>query len=42
VQDRRDALSVGEARAELDQLAGLDGEVEVSLRWTITTKTHDG
>ena len=38
VRDHRDALTVAEAREALDRLARVDGEVEVALSWTITTK----
>lgn len=34
-------LALDEARAELDKLAGEDGEVEVSIAWTVTTRTTD-
>jgi hypothetical protein len=41
-RDRRAGLNVSEAQAELDRLAKTEGNVEVELTWTITTKTHDG
>ncbi|MEJ7787970.1 MAG: hypothetical protein WKF96_24475, partial [Solirubrobacteraceae bacterium] len=34
-------LGLDEARTELDRLAAEDGEVEVSIAWTITTRTPD-
>ena len=37
----RSGLAIDEARNELDRLAEQDGEVQVDLRWTITTKTQD-
>lgn len=42
VRDSKAGLSVGDAQAELDRLAKTEGDVEVELTWTITTKTHDG
>ena len=41
VRDSREGLAIDEARTELDRLAHEDGEVQVDLRWTITTKTQD-
>lgn len=41
VRGDRTGLGIDEARTELDRLAEQDGEVQVDLRWTITTKTQD-
>jgi hypothetical protein len=37
----KSGLDIDEARTELDQLSTEQGEVQVDLRWTITTKSHD-
>jgi hypothetical protein len=37
----KSGLDIDEARTELDQLSTEEGEVQVDLRWTITTKSHD-
>ncbi|MDA0169812.1 hypothetical protein OJ998_12015 [Solirubrobacter taibaiensis] len=36
--DHRESLSVSAARQELERLAQLDGEIEIALSWTITTR----
>jgi len=41
VRGDRSGLAIEEARGELDRLAEQDGEVQVDIRWTITTKTQD-
>jgi hypothetical protein len=41
VRGDRSGLAIDEARSELDRLAEQDGEVQVDLRWTITTETQD-
>jgi len=41
VRGERAGLVIDDARAELDRLAEQDGEIQVDLRWTITTKTQD-
>ena len=41
VRGDRAGLAIDEARTELDRLAQEEGEVQVDLRWTITTKTQD-
>lgn len=40
-RDAKAGLGLDEARAELDRLDGLDGEIEVTLEWTITTSTPE-
>lgn len=41
VRGTKAGLALDEARSELDRLADADGEVEVSIAWTITTRTTD-
>ena len=41
VRGDRAGLAIDEARTELERLAQEEGEVQVDLRWTITTKTQD-
>jgi hypothetical protein len=42
VRGDRSGLDLDEARRELDRLSTEEGEVQVDLRWTITTKSVDG
>ena len=41
VRGAKSGLGLDEARTELDRLAIANGEVEVALQWTITTRTND-
>ena len=41
VRGDKAGLGLDEARAELDRLASEDGDVEVALQWTITTRVAD-
>lgn len=41
VKGDKSGLGVEDARAELDRLAAEQGEIQVDLRWTITTRTTD-
>ena len=41
LRGEKPGLRLAEARAELDRLAEQDGEVQVDLRWTITTRTTE-
>jgi hypothetical protein len=41
VRGDKAGLGLDEARAELDRLASEDGDVEIALQWTITTRVAD-
>jgi hypothetical protein len=41
VRGERSGLGINEARSELDRLSAEEGEVQIDLRWTITTKTPE-